>query len=112
MRAFSAALLCVALASLMSIEASAICACQCIEGVPRTLCTTIEEAADNPDRCGARSHRGECPPAPPGFEPGLFEPPAPGARDCREARLLDPATGSYSTTARVCDTVHASDAGG
>jgi hypothetical protein len=86
------------------------CACRCVEGLARTVCTTLDEAAQNPVLCAPSSMRGECPAAPPGFEPQQFAPPVPGARDCREARLWDPETGGYTTTTKVCDTVRATDA--
>jgi len=86
------------------------CACRCVEGLARTVCTTLDEAAQNPTMCAPATHRGDCPAPPEGFEPQQFTPPLPGARDCREARLWDPDTGAYTTTTRVCDTVRATDA--
>ena len=87
--------------------ASATCICRCVEGVARTVCTTLDEAAANPQLCAPSEWRGDCPAAPAGFEPQRFAPPEPGATDCREARLWDPETGAYSTTTKVCDTVRA-----
>src|SRR5262245_10560917 len=81
-------------------SASAACTCRCVEGVARTICTTLEEAAANPQLCTSMTPHAECPPAPAGFEPQQFAPPVPGAQDCREARLWDPETGSYTITTK------------
>jgi hypothetical protein len=76
------------------------CACQCIEGVPRTLCNSVAEAAENPALCGQNPP--VCPPPVTPVDVERFEPP-PGALDCRTARLLDPVTDAYTVSARVCD---------
>ena len=86
------------------------CACRCVEGLARTVCTTLDEAAQDPVLCAPQAQRGDCPAPPAGFEPQQFSPPSPGARDCREARLWDPESGGYTTTTKVCDTVRATDA--
>lgn len=89
----------VALSASLGASAHATCACQCIEGAPRTLCTTVEEAARNPALCGRN------PPVCEGVAPPehieRFEPP-PGAIDCRAARLWDPGSDAYAIAARVC----------
>jgi hypothetical protein len=90
-------------------NAGSVCACRCVEGTARTVCTTLDEAAANPQLCASTTPHAECPIAPAGFEPQQFPPPVPGALDCREARLWEPATGGYTTTTRVCDTVRATD---
>jgi hypothetical protein len=83
--------------------ASANCACQCIEGVARTLCTTVAEAQANPNACGGGAQKVACDVAPPSTEASLrYEPPL-GATDCRGARLWDPHTHSYTVVAKVCD---------
>lgn len=95
--------------------ASASCACQCFEGVARTLCTTLDEAQANPSACGLGQQVGEqlaeqlgaqkvaCETAPPVTESiQRYEPPQ-GAVDCRDARLWDPRSNSYAVIAKVCD---------
>jgi hypothetical protein len=83
--------------------AAANCACQCIEGVARTLCTTLGEAQANPSACGAGEHKVACDAAPPVTEPLQRYQPPEGAVDCRGARLWDPHTHSYAVVAKVCD---------
>jgi hypothetical protein len=83
--------------------ASANCACQCIEGVARTLCTTVDEAKANPNACGGVARKVACDVAPPSADaPQRYEPPQ-GATDCRGARLWDPHTHAYTMVAKVCD---------
>lgn len=82
---------------------SANCACECIEGVARTLCTTLDEAQANPSACGEGIQKVACEPAPPSTETlQRYEPPH-GAVDCRGARLWDPRSNSYAVVAKVCD---------
>jgi hypothetical protein len=82
---------------------SANCACQCVEGVARTLCTTIDEAQANPMACGNAEQKVECEIAPPATEtPQHYEPPL-GAVDCRGARLWDPRSKSYAVVAKICE---------
>ena len=83
--------------------ASANCACQCIEGVARTLCTTLDEAQANPSACGSGEQKVACETAPPVIEPVQRYQPPQGAVDCRGARLWDPRTNSYAVVAKVCD---------
>ncbi|HTK98780.1 MAG TPA: hypothetical protein VL379_12180 [Pseudomonadales bacterium] len=79
------------------------CACQCIEGVARTLCTTVAEAQANPNACGVGEQRVACEIAPPSSVPvQRYEPPE-GAVDCRGARLWDPRSNSYAVVAKVCN---------
>lgn len=83
--------------------ASANCACQCIEGVARTLCTTLAEAQANPSACGEGVQKVACEAAPTATAaPPRYAAPH-GAVDCRGARLWDPHTNSYSVVAKVCD---------
>ena len=84
-------------------SAAANCTCQCIEGVARTLCTTLDEAQANPTRCGTGEQKVACAVAPTSAAaPQRYEPPS-GAVDCRGARLWDPKTDSYGVVAKVCD---------
>jgi hypothetical protein len=80
--------------------AGATCSCQCVEGVARTACTSVDEARDNPNECG--------PTVACTLPPVLSAPPeryaAPqGGIDCRARRLWDPQTNEYSVVAKVCD---------
>lgn len=82
---------------------SANCTCQCIEGVARTLCTTLDEAQADPSACGRGVQKVACEIAPTSAAaPQRYEPPH-GAVDCRGARLWDPHTNSYGVVAKVCD---------
>jgi hypothetical protein len=84
-------------------SASATCSCQCVEGVARTACTSVEEARANPNECGVGMQKVACDSAPPTTgSPLRYEAPA-GATDCRSARLWDPHSDSYTVVAKVCD---------
>jgi hypothetical protein len=82
--------------------ADAACSCQCIDGVARTLCSSVDEARDNPAACRTAAGPIDCPP-PDQLEPApaLYEGPA-GAAHCRAARLWDPDSGGYAVSAKVC----------
>jgi hypothetical protein len=80
------------------------CSCQCVEGVARTLCTHIDEAARRPATCGDTAP--VCPPPATPADVERYDPP-PGASHCRSARILDRETGAYSLTARLCDVADA-----
>ncbi len=83
--------------------AAAVCSCQCIEGVARTLCSRQEEARENPSACGTGAQKVVCVAAPPPPDlPERFAPPD-GATDCRAQRLWDPHSDRYSVVAKVCD---------
>jgi hypothetical protein len=102
MRAAFAGILFVVLTALAT-PAAAICSCQCIEGVARTLCSRQEEARENPSACGTGAQKVACVAAPPPPNlPERFAPPD-GASDCRAQRLWDPHTDRYSVVAKVCD---------
>ena len=83
--------------------AAAICSCQCIEGVARTLCSRPEEARENPSACGIGAQKIACVAAPPPADPPERYAPPDGGRDCRSQRLWDPHTDRYSVVAKVCD---------
>jgi len=80
--------------------ARADCTCRCVDGVARTLCTGLDEAATRIDTCGDAPPT--CPPPALAADVARFDPP-PGATQCRSARLLDPATRAYSVDARICE---------
>jgi len=91
--------------------AFATCACQCVEGVPRTACTNVDEARAEPNACGANGQAIAC-----AMPPALEQPPAryvapDGAADCRARRLWDPHTNAYSVVAKVCDLAPAAAGG-
>lgn len=87
----------------VAVPVSATCSCQCVEGVARTACTSLEEAQANPTACGSGAQKVACDVPPASTDAPLrYEPPA-GAADCRSARLWDPRTRAYSEVAKVCD---------
>ena len=51
----------------LNVNATARCACSCVEGAPLTICTTAEEAATNPDYCSGTTL--ECSTGPAGDPP-------------------------------------------
>lgn len=91
------------LSAVSATPATASCSCQCVEGVPHTLCNSLEEARANPYACGAGLSRIACPlPPPPNEAPLQYSPPA-GAGNCHSARLWDPSSAQYSVVAKVCE---------
>jgi len=87
------------------------CSCQCVEGVARTACSTVDEARGNPDACGGGGPKVACavPPAP-DAPPQRYAAPKGGA-DCRDRRLWDPQTNAYSVVAKVCSLAPAAGGG-
>jgi hypothetical protein len=83
--------------------AYATCACQCVEGVPRTACTSVDEARANPHACGANGRTIACATPPAREQPPERYAAPDGAVDCRAGRLWDPHTNAYSVVAKVCD---------
>jgi len=105
------ALIAAMLAWTVAAPAFATCSCQCVEGVARTACTSVDEARGNPQACGGNGQAIAC-----AMPPALEQPPeryvAPdGAVDCRARRLWDPHANAYSVVAKVCDLAPV-DAGG
>ena len=78
------------------------CGCLCVEGVPKTLCSTVEEAQAKPGLC-VQQH---CPEyvAAEGAENGRTRYLSPNsfADNCRDVRVFDPAVSRY-TGIKVCD---------
>jgi len=78
------------------------CGCLCIEGVPKTLCTTVEEAQAKPGLCGQQ----HCPEYVAAevhensrtryLSPNSF------ADNCRDVRVFDPSVSGYMGI-KVCD---------
>ena len=82
---------------------SADCSCQCVEGAARTVCSSLEDAQKNPNRCGVGDARVNCPlPPAPAEAPIQYAPPA-GASACRDARLWDPRSTAYTVHAKLCE---------
>jgi hypothetical protein len=80
------------------------CGCLCVEGVPRTLCSTIAEAQANPALCPPDQR---CPlPEFSADPPQPVEAPVVEAKDCRSVRVWDAAAKDYATV-NVCDVVDA-----
>ena len=84
----------------------AACGCQCVDGIPKTLCQTIVEAQAQPRMCPPQL---ECPvledvnegdPS----EPLFFDAPSEQAHSCREVRIWDAEQAAY-TGVRVCDVI-------
>ena len=85
-----------------SAGAEAACSCQCIDGVARTLCSTIDEARENPALCRDAAGLIACPaPRTPNAAPTLYDGPD-GTAGCHGAWLWDPDSGEYVVEAKVC----------
>jgi hypothetical protein len=83
--------------------AAATCSCQCIDGVARTLCSTLDEARGNPSLCRDAAGLIACPtPQSPNAAPALYDGPE-GTAGCHGARLWDPNSGEYGVEAKVCE---------
>jgi hypothetical protein len=89
---------------LAAVPADAACSCQCLDGAPKTLCTSVEEAAENPDLCTADPPL--CPAVGTPITPQRFVAPD-GAQNCRAAELWDPSEGEDASIAKVCDPARA-----
>ncbi|MCZ6658109.1 MAG: hypothetical protein O7C67_12495 [Gammaproteobacteria bacterium] len=78
------------------------CGCLCIDGTPRTLCTSVTEAQAEPNACGLRSAV-LCPVDAEDDAPTIrYASPVEGALNCREVRIWDDAQNGY-TAVKVCD---------
>jgi len=77
------------------------CGCLCVEGMPKTVCQSIEEAQRQTNLCPL-DLRCPSPPQADGDAPMRFDAPGEHARNCREVRVWDEAAGGY-TGVRVCD---------
>jgi len=83
--------------------AAATCSCQCIDGVARTLCSTLDEARGNPTLCRDAAGPIACPaPGTPNAAPALYDGPE-GTALCHGARLWDPNSREYAVEAKVCE---------
>jgi hypothetical protein len=80
------------------------CGCLCVEGVPKTLCSTVEEAQQNPAVCGLR----HCPDYVATEADGQrYVSPHAFADNCRDVRVWNGAAGAY-TGIKVCDVLELS----
>ncbi len=77
------------------------CACFCVDGELRTMCTTVEEAQGNPSHCAAHMQRA-CPEDPAGATGATYETPAEGAENCRDLRVFDALHGTFKDL-KACD---------
>ena len=105
-------LLVAAVFAVIGAPVSATCSCQCVEGVARTACTSVEEAQADPAACGSGPQKVACEVPPPSTDAPLRYASPDGAVDCRSARLWDPRSNSYSAVAKVCDLDQDAAAGG
>lgn len=81
--------------------AAAECACFCVDGELKTMCTTVEAAQENPTLCSA--YRSLSCPEDPGDAPtASYAPPEAGATNCRDLRIFDALRGVF-TSIRACD---------
>jgi hypothetical protein len=93
----------VLLANLM-LDAAAVspaCECFCIDGSLKTLCTSLEAAAERVDRCAGRIPA-RCPIRLEVDAVGQYAAPVAGAENCRDAHVYDPGAGQHRAI-RVCD---------
>jgi hypothetical protein len=105
-------LLIAAMFAVVAAPVSATCSCQCVEGVARTACTSVEEAQANPSACGSGPQKVACDVPPAAADAPLRYTAPAGAVDCRSARPWDPRTQAYRAIAKVCDLDRDAQAGG
>ena len=81
------------------------CACFCVDGQARTLCSSIAEAQANPTFCGAEQMAG-CP-LDDAKDDGdaILQAPGEGAVHCRVERVWTAAATGY-THVKVCDVLN------
>jgi hypothetical protein len=91
--------------ALLSGSASADCACFCVDGNMKTLCSSVEEAQANPTLCDLSSPTA-CPSEFQGPEGATYDPPRDDTANCRDLRVYDPARGDF-TSVKACDVLNA-----
>lgn len=80
------------------------CACLCVEGVPQTLCSSVEEAQQRPSVCGQQ----QCPDYVAVEAQGSrYVSPHAFADNCRDVRVWDAAREAYDGI-KVCDVLELS----
>lgn len=82
-----------------------LCDCFCVDGAPRTLCTSVADAAAGIDRCAGRAP-GSCPVSLELGERQQYAAPVEGAANCRDVSVFDPSAGEQRSI-RVCDAMPA-----
>lgn len=87
--------------SLWSLPVQADCACLCLEGTFRPVCTSPQALGGNLGICQALTGQG-CSSPPPAHPPAAYDPPLDEAQNCRDAQLHDAATDAF-VVAKVCD---------
>jgi hypothetical protein len=91
---------------LFSTSASAECACFCVNGGLKTLCTTVEEAQEEPTLCSAFAPKA-CPSEPGEHTGASYDAPEERATNCRDIRVFDALSGSFRDV-KACDVLSAS----
>lgn len=97
------------LASFLLVVGSAVwadCACFCVDGAPKTLCTAVSEAQAEPNECPALSPN-SCPADPDNVSGAVHDAPEEGATNCRDVRVWDAAKNRFSNV-KACDVLSAS----
>lgn len=90
---------------LFSTSASAECACFCVNGNLKTMCTTIDEAQQEPTLCGVFDY--EACPSESGERPSAsYDAPEEGATNCRDIRVYDALRGVFQDV-KACDVLSA-----
>ncbi len=80
------------------------CGCLCVEGIPQTLCSTVDEAQGRPSLCGQQ----RCPDYVAVEEQGSrYVSPHAFADNCRDVRVWDAAREVYDGI-KVCDVLELS----
>lgn len=80
----------------------AACGCLCVDGVPKTLCQSVEEARQQANLCPALKRCPAIDPPPDGETVETFDAPHEQAHSCREVRIWDNQAAAY-TTVKICD---------
>jgi len=81
--------------------AAADCACFCVNGELRTMCTTVEEAQNDPVLCPVYA-AASCPLESVSTSGEAYEAPVDGATNCRDVRVWDSVSGAYIDV-KACD---------
>jgi hypothetical protein len=79
------------------------CECFCVNGALQTLCTTVEEAQSNVNRCAGRAPS-SCPVDLDAPTAEQYPAPADDATNCRDVQVYDAGAGQH-TAVKVCDVV-------
>ena len=90
---------------LFGAPASAECACFCVNGDLQTMCTTVDEAQDEPAMCSAYSQQ-QCPSESGDRAGANYDAPEEGATNCRDIRVFDAPRGIFNTV-KACDVLDA-----